>query len=273
MADIHVRGVSYHLDERGAGRPLVLLHGLTGAGASWHEHIVPMSRHFRVIAVDQLGHGQTSVPADDARYHIEECAADLIALLQKIDALPAILLGYSMGGRLALYTALTYPKAFAALILESATPGLRDEEARLERRTKDAALAEGILEHGVEAFVDSWEQMPMFATQRHMLVERQVHQRAIRLANDPIGLANSLHGMGTGAQPSLWDRLGELSMPVLLITGSEDAKFNAIAAEMNAAIPRAQRVIIPGASHTVHLEQPDQFDVAVTEFLLQSVLT
>jgi 2-succinyl-6-hydroxy-2,4-cyclohexadiene-1-carboxylate synthase len=249
----------------------VLLHGLTGAAASWHEHIGPLSRHFRVIAVDQLGHGQTSIPDDSMRYRIEECAADLIAVLQQVNALPAILCGYSMGGRLALYTALAYPKAFTALILESATPGLRDEAERRERMTKDAALADDILRFGVEAFVDSWEQLPMFATQRAMPVERKVHQRAIRLANDPHGLANSLRGMGTGAQPSLWDRLGEVTMPVLLLTGQEDAKFHAIAVEMLAALPHAQHKVIPGASHTIHVEQPNQFDQAVTEFLLQLI--
>ncbi|MFN8380064.1 MAG: 2-succinyl-6-hydroxy-2,4-cyclohexadiene-1-carboxylate synthase [Anaerolineae bacterium] len=271
MADIHVRGVCYHLDDRGEGRPLVLLHGLTGRAATWRDHFGPLSRHFRVIAVDQLGHGQTVIPADPARYHMEEAAADLIAVLQHIGALPAALFGYSMGGRLALYTALTYPHAFNALILESASPGMRDATARAERLTKDEKLADSIMELGVQAFVDSWEKLPMFASQSAMSVDRYALQREIRLANDPLGLANSLRGMSVGAQPSLWDRLGELQIPVLLVTGTEDAKFNAIADEMMTLLPHAQRRNIPHASHTVHIEQPVQFDEAVTDFLLQLV--
>ncbi len=271
MADIRVRGVSYHLDDRGAGRTLVLLHGLTGRAASWRAHFAPLTRHFRVIALDLLGHGLSSIPSDPLRYHIEEAAADLIAVLQQIDALPAALLGYSMGGRLALYTALTYPQAFSALILESATPGIREADDRAERAAKDEGLATGILTHGIQAFVDSWEQLPMFATQRTMPPERIALQREIRLANDAVGLANSLRGMGTGAQPSLWERLGELTMPVLLITGSEDAKFAAIAQEMQGAIPHARHAVISGASHTLHVEQPAQFDDVITRFLLQLV--
>lgn len=271
MADIRVRGVSYHLDDRGAGRSLVLLHGLTGRAASWREHFSPLTRHFRVIALDLLGHGLSSTPPDPQRYRIEEAAADLIAVLQQIDALPAALLGYSMGGRLALYTALTFPQAFNALILESATPGIREAGDRAERVAKDEGLAAGILAQGVQAFVDSWEQLPMFATQRTMPPERVALQREIRLANDAVGLANSLRGMGTGAQPSLWDRLGELTLPVLLVTGGEDAKFEAIAQEMQRAMPHARHSAIAGASHTLHIEQPGQFDQVVTQFLLQLV--
>lgn len=273
MTTIHARGVRYHLDDRGEGRPLVLLHGLTGRAATWRHHFGPLTQHFRVIALDQLGHGQTSIPADPARYHIDEAAADLIAVLQHLDALPAGLLGYSMGGRLALYAALTYPHAFNALILESASPGLRDETARLERLAKDQALADGVIEHGVPAFVDAWEKLPMFATQASMPAEQYAFQREIRLANDPLGLANSLRGMGVGAQPSLWERLGELQIPVLLITGSEDAKFDAIASEMMTLLPNAQHITIAKTGHTIHLEQPTQFDQTVTDFLLQSAST
>jgi len=271
--NVSVRGVNYHLDDRGAGRNLALLHGFTGRAASWNEHFGPLARHFRVLALDLLGHGETSIPSGLARYRIEESAADVIAVLQAAGALPAALLGYSMGGRLALYTALTYPSTFHALILESASPGLRDEAARQERLQKDEALASSILEHGVPAFVDAWEQLPLFATQRAMPAERRARQRAIRLGNDPLGLANSLRGMSTGAQPSLWERLPELKIPVLLITGSEDAKFNAIADEMMPLLPYAQRVIISGAGHTAHVEQPAQFDEAVTRFLLQLTAT
>lgn len=269
MANIGVRGVSYHIDDRGAGRPLVLLHGLTGRAATWHEHFGPLTEHFRVIAVDLLGHGHTSTPPDPARYRIEESAADLIAVLQRANALPAMLLGYSMGGRLALYTALSHPSYFSALILESASPGLLASQDRAERVRKDEALADGILEHGVPAFVDAWEQLSMFDTQRTMPDERKALQRAIRLANDPLGLANSLRGMGVGVQPSLWDRLGELQLPVLLITGSDDPKFEKYAVEMQAVLPNAQHIIIPGASHTIHVEQPNQFDNAVIHFLLE----
>ena len=85
-------------------------------------------------------------------------------------------------------------------------------------------------------------------------VRERVH--ADRLRNTPAGLARALRGLGTGALPPLWDRLGELTMPVTLIVGERDAKFQAIAEEMGERMPNATRLIVPGAGHAVHLEAP-----------------
>jgi 2-succinyl-6-hydroxy-2,4-cyclohexadiene-1-carboxylate synthase len=206
-----------------------------------------------------LGHGQTAAPPEVEPYHIENAARDLIALLDAL-AIPRVtLLGYSMGGRLALFTALTYPDRVRALVLESASPGLATATERAARIQSDEALAAQIIQNGIVWFADYWGALPLFATQS---VAVQATLRSVRLSQSPNGLANSLRGMGTGAQPSLWDRLGELTAPTLLITGASDAKFTPIAERMRAAIPTPTAITTwtaPNAGHTVHQEQSSAY--------------
>jgi 2-succinyl-6-hydroxy-2,4-cyclohexadiene-1-carboxylate synthase len=186
-------------------------------------------------------------------------AAGLAALFDRVLGEPAHLLGYSMGGRLALYVALHYPDRVRSLLLESASPGLADAEARAARRQRDEALAARIERAGVPAFVDFWGSIPLFASQAKLPADARARLREQRLRNRAAGLANSLRGMGTGAQPSLWPRLGEVTAPTLLLVGEEDAKFRGIALEMARLLPRSQTMVFPGAGHTVHLERPRAF--------------
>lgn len=255
--------VAYHYEEAGCGPPLVLLHGFTGSSRNWALHLPHLASCFRTIAIDLLGHGRTTAPANPERYGMARSAADLEALLARIVAEPVTLLGYSMGGRLALYCALAYPERVRMLILESASPGLVDLEARRERVARDTALAQRIEAEGIEAFVRYWENIPLFARQQHLPIHVREELRQQRLHNRPHGLSNSLRGMGTGEQPSLWKQVHQIPMPVHLIVGMLDEKFVDINRRMAAQIPKAELVVVPEAGHTVHLEQPQRFRAIV----------
>jgi len=252
MPKRNINGVQYHFNRHGDGEPIVLLHGFTGSSANWNSLVEHLKADHRVITVDCLGHGETEAPEDAARYRMQYAAADLAALLPEIGAAPCHLLGYSMGGRLALYMAIHYPKLIRSLILESASPGLRDPAERQTRKLSDDSLAERIERIGIPAFVAEWEKLPIFATQTEVMRKRL---RPQRLQNNQLGLANSLRGMGTGVQPSLWDALSGIQIPVLLLTGALDTKFTATAEAMRALIPTAKHVVIPDSGHTIHLEQ------------------
>lgn len=260
------RDIVYNVRLQGQGSPLLLLHGFTGSAESWAGVAEALASSHTLIMPDLLGHGRTSAPPDAARYAIDHAAADLVAVLDALGVEQAGLHGYSMGGRLALYTALAHPSRFTRLSLESASPGLAAEHERSARRASDDALAARILDHGIEAFVDTWEQLPLFASQLSLPDDVRARQRQQRLANAPLGLANSLRGMGTGEQPNLWPRLAELRMPVLLLTGTLDAKFTRIADEMAASLSQAQRITVPDCGHTVYLEQPAAWLDAVRGF-------
>ena len=245
----------------------MLLHGFTGSSANWEPLFDKVALPgMRIIAIDMLGHGQSSAPEKPERYAMHHCQSDILAALEELGVAPneAILLGYSMGGRIALYTA--FSRFFRALILESASPGLADPVEREQRRRSDSALADSIERGGLAAFIERWEQLPLFASQSNLPLETRQALHRQRLSNRTQGLANSLRGVGTGEQPALHDRLPTLPLPVLLIAGALDTKFCAIARQMEQQLPCATLAIVPGAGHTVHLEQPDLFAQLVRRF-------
>jgi 2-succinyl-6-hydroxy-2,4-cyclohexadiene-1-carboxylate synthase len=167
-----------------------------------------------------------------------------------------------MGGRLCLQLAVDHPERVARLILVGASPGIADPVERERRQVSDTALAKRIGELGLPAFLDDWLAQPIFAglDAAHAFVRE-------RLDNSVDGLQSSLRLAGTGAQDALWDRLGELSMPTLLVTGAHDVKFATIADEMAATMPRARHLVVPDAGHTAHLENPDAFLTVVRAWL------
>ena len=266
---MRVRDVSYGVMQQGdvGQTPFVLLHGFTGSAASWVRHVETFAASgLRVLTLDMLGHGQSDAPDDPARYSIERTREDILVLLQmlRVRAGEAILLGYSMGGRIALYTALS--GFFRALILESASPGLDSEKEREARRHSDEVLATRIEREGVPTFIDYWEHIPLFASQQQLPLETREALHRQRLHNSARGLANSLRGVGTGVQPQLSASLPDLTLPVLLLAGELDQKFTAIAHTMATQLPHAQVAIVPDAGHTIHLEQPERFDALVLDF-------
>jgi 2-succinyl-6-hydroxy-2,4-cyclohexadiene-1-carboxylate synthase len=232
---------------------VVLLHGFTQTRQSWRRTVAALGGRYRALTPDLPGHGQASErrPASFAA-----CAAYVRALAGE----RFTLVGYSMGGRIALYTALTLPEQVERLVLVGASPGIADAAERDARRRADEALADRIEEIGVEAFATEWGSQDLFAGQPER-VAAAAH--ADRLRNTPHGLAAALRGLGTGVMPPLWERLGELAMPVTLIVGERDVKFRAIAGRMAPAIPTCQVIVVDGAGHAVQLEQPDTVAAAI----------
>jgi len=263
-----VNDITLNIELYGVDRTLLLLHGFTGSVAAWAELVARLASHCRIIAVDLIGHGLSDAPADPARYRMERCVADLLALLDALEIAQTNVLGYSMGGRVALQLAAAAPARVGALVLESSSPGLADPAERQARIAADEALADSIERDGLAAFVERWKRLPLFASQAVLPAEIRARLHAQRMRNNPQGLANSLRGMGAGRQSSLWDRLPQLHIPTLLITGELDQKYCVIAEQIAQALPNARKVGVPNAGHTVHLEQPDIFAATVLEFLL-----
>jgi len=259
--------LTLHVERDGAGPPLILLHGFTGSAESWSPLRPSLGARVTTLAVDLPGHGASSAPADPARYALARVADDLARLLDALGVDRAAVLGYSMGGRTALHFALAHPDRVAALVLESASPGIASDDERAERARSDAALADDIERDGVEAFVMRWEWLALWASQAALSPEVRARLRAERLANSARGLANSLRGAGAGADPPVLDRLKQLDVPTLLVAGALDAKYVALARAMDAALPGASLEIVPDAGHAVHLERPAELVRVVLRFL------
>lgn len=253
----------------GTGTPLLLLHGFTGSHEYWHlHHEYWRDRGYQIIAPDLLGHGLTDTPADSWRYQMSQVGADIRALLDELNIQRCHILGYSMGGRLALYLARYYPTYFERLVIESASPGLATEGGRTARERKDARLADFIDYSGIVKFVTYWEALPMRHSQKRidLRIRNQLHGQ--RLKNVTLGLSNSLRGMGTGVQPSLWDEINDIQQPTLFLTGEEDTKFTYLNGFMTRLLPNSTHIVIPDSGHATNLEQPEVFWEKVFGFLV-----
>ena len=203
---------------------------------------------YRALAPDIRGHGAAARrrPIDFAA-----CVRDAVGLTRA----PFVLAGYSQGGRLALHVALAHPRRVTRLVLVSATAGIEDAEERAQRRDADAALAAWMEADGrsIGEVADRWGAQPLFATQSPQVAAAA---RADRLANEPAHLAAALRGIGTGAMAPLWDRLAELTMPVIVLAGERDTKYVALGERLAAALPAARLEIVPAAGHALPLEAP-----------------
>ena len=270
MAFIEVNSVKVHYEvwNEQASNTVVAFHGFTGSVCTWEKVATELGKDVRFIAIDLLGHGQTACPTDVKLYSMEAQVSLLHDCLLQIVAEPFHLLGYSMGGRVALSYAVQHPTRIQSLLLESTSPGLEAEDARAKRRTNDAKLANKIMLEGIESFVDMWENIPLFTSQKLLPLEVQQAVREERMQQKPIGLANSLLGMGTGEMPSVWHRLQELSMPVYLLTGEVDQKFVGIANKMIKDNENFTHITILGCGHAIHVENPKKFATIVKESIL-----
>jgi 2-succinyl-6-hydroxy-2,4-cyclohexadiene-1-carboxylate synthase len=245
---------SLPVDRMGAGPRLALVHGFTQTRRSWQAVAARLAADHEVVTVDAPGHGG----AGDVRVGLVE-GGELLA-----DAAgPATYVGYSMGGRLCLHTALHRPDEVRGLVLLGATGGIDDPEERARRRAADEALAARIEAVGVAAFLDEWLAQPLFAT-----LDPATADRPGRAVNTPAGLASSLRLAGTGTQRPLWDELEDVEVPVLVLAGELDERFRAAGARLAAAVgPNATFEVVPGAGHTAHLERPDAFVGLVAAWL------
>jgi len=260
-------GLTLHVERDGSGSPLLLLHGFTGSTITWSVIREMLRDRFELIVVDLPGHGRSSAPRDPSRYSLTRTADDLAHALDALAVNRSAVLGYSMGGRTALQLALAHPERVTALVLESASPGIADAAERAARVSSDEALADSIERDGIEAFVERWEKLPLWASQHALRPVARARLRAERLAQRAEGLAGSLRGAGAGIMPAVTERLSEIAAPTLLVAGALDAKYVALARVMAERIPTARVEIVPEAGHAVHLERPDAFAALVGDFL------
>ena len=237
----------------GVSETVVLLHGFTQTGRSWGrvERTAKEAGHV-VAAPDLRGHGASAAVRPVDFPHV---VADVTALADD-----AVLCGYSMGGRIALHAALAHPHRVRRLVLISTTAGIEDSAERAERRAADEVLATEIERDGLEAFAARWAAQPLFAG---LAQEAAATACADRLRNDAAGLAAALRGLGTGVMEPVWQRLGELRMPVAVLAGARDAKFLALARRLVGALPAATLTVVPGAGHALHLEAPEAVAAAL----------
>ncbi|KYP80979.1 2-succinyl-6-hydroxy-2,4-cyclohexadiene-1-carboxylate synthase [Ferroacidibacillus organovorans] len=263
---VSLRGVMYRGIAVGRGPLLLWLHGWLGAAEEYLPFMEALAKTHRSIALDLLGHGKTKTDLPRVRYAVEEQVADLAAFLQKINE-PVILIGYSMGGRLALRVALAMPSLIRHLILESASPGIERQEDRMARLQLDLARAEQIT-RDFPAFLEAWQRMPLFSSQRNMDEAEYAKLFARKRAQWPEGVAHSMAGMSQGFGEPEWPKIRAFRSPVSLLSGEFDTGYVASGAHLAKQFSRATQCVIAHAGHHVHAERPAQFLTFLRDILL-----
>lgn len=247
---------------------ILLLHGFMGNIDEFDAAIELLGDDFSYLKLDLPGHGKTQVLGGDEYYSMANTAQGLINLLDKLEITKCFLVGYSMGGRLGLYLTLHFPQRFYQVVLESSSPGLATEAERLDRVKRDAQIAKklgrSLEKTDFTTFLLNWYNQPIFSNIKNYPEFPRVIES--RLQNHPLELVKSLQFMGIGSQLSLWEKLQNNQIPLLLLVGENDKKFIDINVKMTKIAPASQLKIISNAAHNIHFENTLEFVQKLNNF-------
>ena len=237
---------------------LLVLHGFTGDAYDFSKIYDDASIRvaWRFVELPGHFHDERPVPSIDEQWREFVSRIDQVMEEGKDRSSPVYFLAYSMGARLFLKALFENRWKPAGLILVGATGGLELESERSERLAHDRELAESIREHGIEAFIDSWMQQPMIASQRGMTSPERIRRKKTL---QPDALAEALVEFSSGNLPSVWHRLSEIDCPTLLVAGEKDSKYRSLHERMLELIPGAEIQMVQGSGHAPYLEQPAVF--------------
>lgn len=256
----------WHTYEAGdSGNPPVLfLHGFMGTGKVWLPTFEKLASDFYCVALDLPGHGQTEANLDNLTF--DSLAESMAAFIDDSFSTPPIIVGYSMGGRIALYTALKYPERIESLVLESSTAGISDGYERKKRLMQDTNLSEIMKKSKMRQFLIDWYRQPVFSylAKHPGLVDRIIDKKS---SGNPELLAEVMVRLSPGNQPPLWDKLDQWKKPTLIIAGSIDAKYFEIGQRLHDNLHNSRLEIIEGVGHIVHLENHKEFMSVLKSFL------
>lgn len=260
-------GISYHVVEWGdrSAPPVVLLHGFAQSARTWDSVAPLLARDRCVTALDLIGHGLSDKPAAPSAYEMDSVLEALSAFLNERFVRKVALVGYSMGGRIALSFACKEPAKLSALVLESAGLGPKTVQQHAAMQHRDAETIERLLSSDIASFMDWWQEFPLFESQKHLPSEVRERVRAERLANDPRALACAVRGMGQHSMVDYADRVGHMPMPILYIAGILDRKYLKIAE--NLQHEENVSCVLLNTGHNTHLEASETFAKQVSAFL------
>ena len=249
---------------KGSGKPIVCLHGFSENISTWE--FIELDG-YKLILIDLIGHGSSDKPKSCKYYYLKVILKHLNMLIFELGLKKYSMLGYSMGGRIALAYALTYPKEIDDLILESASYGIDGFLNRLKRRRNDLNLAKSIEGNGIEWFNQYWSQLSIFKSQIRLprSVINEINKR--RLDNNTLALSNTLKGTGQGNFPCLKKKIVKLDMPILYISGEYDKKYEIVGKNFEKLNRNIKHVVINGCGHNTHIEDTNAFVDVLNKFL------
>ncbi len=268
LAGAHYETLAYRRPGSRAGAPVILaLHGFTGGGRDFEICAAHDAGAWHWICPDLPGHGACRPRSPDAGVSLERWLSDFAGWVPDLVPRGSILLGYSMGGRLALHAALRLPDRFATVITVGAHPGLCDPGARAERRAIDARRAASLHEEGLDAFLERWRAEPLIATQERIPEPWQTRLREVRQSQNPQALADALIAFSPARIPVEHARLATFPIPFHALVGSQDARYMELAEWLHSKGFCTVVHAIPNAGHAAHLENPQGFSAVLNTMI------
>lgn len=248
---------------------ILFLHGFTGCAEDWFPVFEQIPDKYNCLALDIIGHGKSDAPGSSMHYSIDSIMSQIKYVKDHLTQNKIFLLGYSMGGRIALTYASMYPEDVKGLILEASSAGIKNDEERQKRYEEDLKLAEFIETHTMEEFIEMWHDQEIFNTQRRFSNDKLKKIKKKKASGSKTGYANILKGFSTGIMPPVHDKLKKIPLKVLLITGELDTKFTGINARLAKRFFKAKHKIVRNSGHNTHLEEPKRFIEIVLNYLGQ----
>jgi len=234
-----------------SGPTVVFVPGFMQPAEAWREVARRLPQRYPSVLLDHREHER------------EGRLAEIAAAAGKVGG-PAVLCGYSLGGRLALHAAVRDPDRYAGLVVLGSSAGIAEPTARAARAEADEKLAAWMETQPIEEIVAIWERQPLFADQTDKLVEAQ---RPGRLDQDPRSLALLLRTAGQGTMEPIWGRLATLDIPILALAGARDERYRRASRKIAAEAPNGYAAVVEHAGHAAHLQRPDDFADALVAFL------
>ena len=270
---LEVNGVKLNIEvlkELDSNKDTILfLHGFMGCAEDWFPVFEQLPDKYNYAALDIVGHGKSDAPGNLSHYNVDSIISQIKFVKDHLTSKKIILLGYSMGGRIALSYAAFHPDDLKGLILESSSAGIKNDEERQKRYEEDLKLAEYIDSHSLEDFVEMWSDREMFNTQRRFSNDKLKKLKKKKSSGSKIGYANSLRGFSTGIMPPVHDKLKKIPIKILLITGDLDSKFTGINARLVKRFFKAKHKVVRNSGHNTHLEESKRFIEIVLNYLNQ----
>jgi len=262
-------GISINIEDAGKRESdiaLLFIHGFTGSGEDWYN-IKDSFPGMRLLLVDLPGHGMSD-STSDLKYYTQDNLVRMIEdIRENLELKKLILVGYSLGGRLALSYAAIFPENLYKLIVESGQPGLTSEDDRTGRVKEDEELADYIAKNEIDNFVDFWMSKDIFRSENNLLESERNEIRNRKLKNNNTGLSNMLRGFSLGRMRPLWGELGKIRCKTLLIAGELDKKYCELNKKVQSEIKNSRFEIVAEAGHNVHLEKREEFIRLINGFI------
>lgn len=251
MPVCRLNDIDIHYQDAGHGPAILLTHGFASTGNMWDLQRAALEPSWRVVTWDMRGHGETDSPDDPALYSASLTVADMVALLDRLDIVQAVVGGLSLGGYMSLDFYRRHPERVRALVICDSGPGYRKPEARARWNDNALRRAASIEEKGLDALSRGSEET----------------RQAIRRHRSTQGLAHAARGLLTQADPSVIDSLPGIAVPTLIVVGGRDEPFLISSRYMADKIPGAGLEVIDEAGHASNLDQPARFNDVLISFL------